>query len=553
MADPFSRLSQPTTPSVTLGPTVSAAAAPPSPSSPALVTTPSAFAAMALQHHKFLQQQQQQQSAQRSTRVPLTTTLAPAAELDNRFRDDAGNDDRAADGDDDDAAGLSRVSSGAGASASDERHLHSRHGSSRSLHSVQHQQQRRRSDAAAGPGAYAEGYSSGTALPPEGAVKVLDQGQLPQPQRHRPRAAAAPASAAAYDGDADVVSAIPVYDVSAASSAASSAAGAAAAAIAQSAASVAASASSSSVSGAPPPPTTATIAASAVAGGAYGTGAAAASRAMHDAGSLQAPPHPPQAPARATFEEIAESDARIARPFDVALEYNREMLTRYAGVLGLLALPLLYLTPVMGVLLTLPAAIIVYWTYNKARFQHGGDVRQCFNRDCCIIVGLVFISIALLLDVFNVAELALGSYDSDIDRALPTVVRSSSGSGFSSVVTVPGDPPPPPPPGGLTTSATAARAGAPPSGAADPDTLPPAAPAVYLHKKEASAHTKKLRRAEMACGLLVMLPALLTIRHLVRVKRLVSTPELVYPEVPSGGANDAPSGAIVVAVAGRHA
>lgn len=256
------------------------------------------------------------------------------------------------------------------------------------------------------------------------------------------------------------------------------------------------------------------------------------------------------APAHSCPEDLNEavhSDSRLHRPHDIALEYNRALLFRYSLVTGCLAIPLLYLTPVVGILLSFPGFLVAYWSYQKARFQHGGDVRACVNRDCSISVGIVFISIALLLDCFNVVDLVVGGNQnsSKIDPT-PLLVPSAKGT-TTTTTTTPNNnnnhqgllkgaaPPPSTTTVAKTTTTTLDPIFDPYVNTREPDSPNPYP---YTHKHEAASFSLKLREAEIAAGSLVFLPAFFTLRYLLRIRRLVMNPDVNEdPESPAYGSN----------------
>lgn len=205
--------------------------------------------------------------------------------------------------------------------------------------------------------------------------------------------------------------------------------------------------------------------------------------------------------------ELAMS-ARIDRPHDVALEYNRSALLRWAVVLAVMAAPLLYFTPVVGVLVCPSAALVAFWSSQRARFVHGGDMRACVNRDCSVVVGIVFISIALVINVFNVGDLML---ESDKTKA----VAAKSGAINAATVR---------PPPSTTTTTTVAAGGVAAATTATTQaedfghTLPPEI--LYAHKHEIASQSASLRRAELILNSVLFIPALVTLRHLVRVSKL---------------------------------
>ena len=55
-----------------------------------------------------------------------------------------------------------------------------------------------------------------------------------------------------------------------------------------------------------------------------------------------------------------------------------------------------------------PAGFMAYfWVRHEARFQHGGDMRRCSNRDCSLTYLLVTGAASLAIALFCVVELAL--------------------------------------------------------------------------------------------------------------------------------------------------
>lgn len=236
------------------------------------------------------------------------------------------------------------------------------------------------------------------------------------------------------------------------------------------------------------------------------------------------------------LRDAVRSNARVDRPYDVALEYNRLMLFRYALVLGALATPLLYFTPIVGMMMAPPGFLLAYWTQQKARFQHGGDVRACVNRDCTMAVGIVFITIAILIDGFNVIDLVVGG-DSSSSK-LPTYSATAKDQKTAKTTTTTtttttaplrgliATPPPPPPPSLVPSTSTDLH---------DIGTIPPSSS--YSHINEEAAHSPFLRKAEIILGALVFFPACLTLRHVFRIRKLVSNPISAHVSYGSGAAN----------------
>jgi hypothetical protein len=89
-------------------------------------------------------------------------------------------------------------------------------------------------------------------------------------------------------------------------------------------------------------------------------------------------------------------------PQEVVIEYNRAVVWRWGIAVTLLALPLLYFTPIVGLLLVFPCAHCVYWVHDRTRFHGGGDARGCSNRDCALVTGVLGIFSAFAIDVINV-------------------------------------------------------------------------------------------------------------------------------------------------------
>lgn len=237
------------------------------------------------------------------------------------------------------------------------------------------------------------------------------------------------------------------------------------------------------------------------------------------------------------LEEAVRSEGRIGRPYDVALEYNRSMLARYSIIMAVLAAPLLYLTPILGLLMGPTGALVGYWSYQKIRFQHGGDVRACVNRDCSIIVGIVFITIALVIDTFNVLDLVFGDSSNGASgsklpgsASAPAYVtrapysRSSGGGGTGgnfNLLVLAGttiNPTTTPAPPSSTTTVTLDKFEVNDAG----NTLPPSVE--YTHVHEGLSHSSTLRKLEIVFGSLVFLPAIQTLRYLWRVRKLVLNP-----------------------------
>ena len=226
------------------------------------------------------------------------------------------------------------------------------------------------------------------------------------------------------------------------------------------------------------------------------------------------------------LRDAVRSNARVDRPYDVALEYNRLMLFRYALVTAVLAIPLMYFTPIIGILMAPPGFLLGYWTQQKARFQHGGDVRACVNRDCSMAVGIVFMTIALLLDGFNVIDLIVGG-DSSSSK-LPSVYSSTpSTTGKKTTTTTTKQPL-----SGLGSSTpivTTTSSEPTPTPAPSPtpeiyDTLTHPPPPTYSHTDEEAAHSPLLRKIEIVLGALIFFPGCLTLRHLFRIRKLVNNP-----------------------------
>lgn len=230
---------------------------------------------------------------------------------------------------------------------------------------------------------------------------------------------------------------------------------------------------------------------------------------------------------RSAFDEIADSSSRIDRPHDVAVEYNRSMLLRYSIILAVLSIPLLYLTPIVGLMMCPSAALVAYWSWQRARFQHGGDMRACVNRDCSIVVGIVFICVALLIDVFNVVDLALetginSGSGGGKKKAAGTIVSSAASlasysRGATTMSAVPKL-------SGATTTTTTTTS----ASIRDPEdfghTLPPEI--LYAHKHEEASNKPLLRKMEILAGALILLPAAATMRYLCRVRNLVINPSV---------------------------
>jgi hypothetical protein len=94
-------------------------------------------------------------------------------------------------------------------------------------------------------------------------------------------------------------------------------------------------------------------------------------------------------------------------PTAVRVEHYRRALLRSGSCEFLVALPLLFFTPLIG-LFTLPSlAMALFWLRDTVRFQHGGDPRRCSNRDCAFSFLLVTNWAALVVGCISVATLAV--------------------------------------------------------------------------------------------------------------------------------------------------
>uniref|UniRef100_A0A7S1KXV4 Uncharacterized protein n=1 Tax=Neobodo designis TaxID=312471 RepID=A0A7S1KXV4_NEODS len=94
-------------------------------------------------------------------------------------------------------------------------------------------------------------------------------------------------------------------------------------------------------------------------------------------------------------------------PHTVRIEYGRRQLLRCLWFAVPFAMLDFVFTPIVA-LFFVPAGLMAYfWVRHEARFQHGGDMRRCSNRDCSLTYLLVTGAASLAIALFCVVELAL--------------------------------------------------------------------------------------------------------------------------------------------------
>ena len=107
---------------------------------------------------------------------------------------------------------------------------------------------------------------------------------------------------------------------------------------------------------------------------------------------------------------------------NVRLEFFRTQLTRFLIVTAGLALPAMYLSPILGLLLFPSSLLTLYWLQDNVRFQHGGDVRRCVTRDCSAMFLQICASAAWIIASIDVVvicfELAKPGQDSEAARTV---------------------------------------------------------------------------------------------------------------------------------------
>lgn len=99
-------------------------------------------------------------------------------------------------------------------------------------------------------------------------------------------------------------------------------------------------------------------------------------------------------------EDLLDSPAMMAVKF-----YRRLLLQTTTVVLVSSLLDILF-TPI-EVLLLLPCAVMVsYWLRDAGRFVHGGDPRQCINRDCALQYYSGCCFFAALISLYDIVALS---------------------------------------------------------------------------------------------------------------------------------------------------
>jgi hypothetical protein len=117
------------------------------------------------------------------------------------------------------------------------------------------------------------------------------------------------------------------------------------------------------------------------------------------------------APATSAKERLAAlQGSEAARDFAVywlPAEYYRLRALVGAAVIFLAALPALYTTPIVGLLLAPSSALTIYWLIDAKRFQAGGDIRAFVNRPCALLYLTVCGASSTCIAVYDVVSLSL--------------------------------------------------------------------------------------------------------------------------------------------------
>jgi hypothetical protein len=92
-------------------------------------------------------------------------------------------------------------------------------------------------------------------------------------------------------------------------------------------------------------------------------------------------------------------------PTEIKLSYHRIMTVRALYACLALALPLLYLTPIVALCVLSAGGLALYWLVDTIRFHHGGDMRKCSHRDCSLSFFLMIGSVAWIICVFATGAL----------------------------------------------------------------------------------------------------------------------------------------------------
>ena len=115
---------------------------------------------------------------------------------------------------------------------------------------------------------------------------------------------------------------------------------------------------------------------------------------------------------------------------NVRLEFYRTQLSRVLMVVAVLALPALYLSPILGLLLFPSSLLTLYWLRDNVRFTHGGDVRRCVTRDCAAMFLQICSAAAWIISCIDVVvicyELSHPGQDSETAQTVHRHVTATS-------------------------------------------------------------------------------------------------------------------------------
>lgn len=124
--------------------------------------------------------------------------------------------------------------------------------------------------------------------------------------------------------------------------------------------------------------------------------------------------------------ELREADA--AHQFAVywlPAEYYRVRVLVGAVLVLVAAVPALYTTPVIGLLLAPSSAMAIYWMCDARRFEAGGDVRAFLNRPCALLYLTVCGAASVCIAAYDIVSLSL-TLSSTTATATETAVASAA-------------------------------------------------------------------------------------------------------------------------------